>query len=149
MSDKTRLLALFRRSNGRLISSSEMIDGKFDSGKRIIEYTGRLKDARDAMGCTCGDDPKRCVSGEHIVNVKTNWYQYQSTRVIRDEEIPTLKPEKPDYKKMRELLVIEYKKESDPFKKQLITQKGLALKSLIEQQEQSKELISHAEKALL
>lgn len=148
MSDKTRLLALFRKSNGRLISSSEMVDGKFDNGKRIIEYTGRIKDARDAMGCTCGEDPKRCVSKEHIVNVKTNWYQYQSTKTFRAEEIPVIKQEKPDYKKMRELLVIEYRNEKDAFKRELIKQKGLAIKKLIEQQSQDENMLQEVVKAL-
>lgn len=149
MSDKTRLLALFRQSNGRLITSSEMIDGRFDNGKRIIEYTGRLKDARDEMGCTCGEDPKKCLGSEHIVNVRTNFYQYQTTRPVVEEVIPTLEIEKPDYEKQRKALAKKYLAETDPFKKEAIKQAGLAVRALINKQIEDKKLERNIVEALL
>lgn len=78
MTDKQRILAHFRNSNGRLISCSELVDGQFYGTKRIIEYTGRIADARKELGCTCGKDQTSCEAQEHIINTKTNWYQYRS-----------------------------------------------------------------------
>lgn len=84
MTNKNRILALFRNSNGRLISSTELVMGEYYGTKKIIEYTGRIKDARDEIGCTCGENKHTCTAQEHIVNVKTNWYQYQSSLPKRE-----------------------------------------------------------------
>lgn len=147
MSDVDRVLKLFRQSNGRLISSSEIVDARFDNGKRIIEYSGRITDARERMGCSCGKDPKSCYSQEHIVNVKTNWYQYRSSRKVA-EVIPTLQL-RPDYMKQREKLREQYRKETDLFKKEIIKQKGLAISALIDKQKQEDEFVESIGKALL
>jgi hypothetical protein len=147
MSDVDRVLKLFRQSNGRLISSSEIVDAKFDNGKRIIEYSGRITDARERMGCSCGKDPKSCYSYEHIVNVKTNWYQYRSNRKTT-EVIPTLQL-RPDYTKQREELLNEYRNETDALKKEIIKQKGLAVAALINKQKQEDESVETIGKALL
>ncbi len=147
MSDVDRVLKLFRQSNGRLISSSEIVDAKFDNGKRIIEYSGRITNARERIKCSCGKDPKSCYSNEHIVNVKTNWYQYRSSRKVA-EVIPTLQL-KPDYSKQREELLEEYRRETDLFKKEIIKQKGLAVAALINKQKQEDEFVESIGKALL
>ena len=84
MTNKNRILALFRNSNGRLISSTELVMGEYYGTKKIIEYTGRICDARKELGCTCGESKQTCEAQEHIVNVKTNWYQYQSSLPKRE-----------------------------------------------------------------
>lgn len=146
MSDVDRVLKLFRGSSGRLISSGEIIDAKFDNGKRIVEYTGRITDARERIGCSCGKDPKSCYADEHILNVKTNWYQYRSRRKV--EVIPILNL-KPDYAKQREDLLEEYKKESDPMKKEIIKQRGLAVSALLKKQNEDDQFVQSIGKALL
>ncbi|MFM1793913.1 MAG: hypothetical protein RL642_298 [Bacteroidota bacterium] len=146
MSDVDRVLKLFRGSNGRLISSGEIIDAKFDNGKRIVEYTGRITDARERIKCSCGKDPKSCYADEHILNVKNNWYQYRSRRKV--ETIPILNL-KPDYVKQREDLLEEYKKESDPMKKEIIKQRGLAVSALLKKQDEDDQFVQSIGKALL
>jgi hypothetical protein len=84
MTGKKRIPALFRNSNGRLISATELVMGEYYGSKKIIEYTGRIKDARDEIGCTCGENKNGCQAQEHIVNVKTNWYQYKSSLPKRE-----------------------------------------------------------------
>ena len=84
MTNKNRILALFRNSNGRLVSSTELVMGEYYGTKKIIEYTGRICDARKELGCTCGESKQTCEAQEHIVNVKTNWYQYQSSLPKRE-----------------------------------------------------------------
>lgn len=76
MTDKERILQLFRNSHGILINVNTIIDGQFYGTKRIIEYTGRISDARKELGCTCGVSVQHCEATEHIQNVKTNWYRY-------------------------------------------------------------------------
>lgn len=90
MTDKDRILAHFRNSGGRLISCSELVDGRFYGTKRIIEYSGRITDARKEVGCTCGQDKDTCTADEHIRNVKTNWYQYSSIKKEEVKNAPTL-----------------------------------------------------------
>lgn len=89
MTDKDRVLAFFRTSQGRRIFMREIIDGL-----RIVEYTGRITDARKLIDCTCGEDQARCLSSEHIRNVAKGWYQYISlnqTKAIPTASVP-LKP---------------------------------------------------------
>lgn len=88
MTHKNRILKLFRNSGGRLISSSELVMGEYYGTKKIIEYTGRITDARKELGCTCGENKHTCQAQEHIVNVKTNWYQYQSSLPQKEVVIP-------------------------------------------------------------
>lgn len=88
MTHKNRILKLFRNSGGRLISSSELVMGEYYGTKKIIEYTGRITDARRELGCTCGENKHTCQAQEHIVNVKTNWYQYQSSLPQKEVVIP-------------------------------------------------------------
>lgn len=91
MTDRERVLALFRNSNGILISSSMLIDGQYYGTKRIIEYTGRIKDARNEIGCTCGKDQRLCTAQEHIINVKTNWYRYVSSKTKQSNKPELIK----------------------------------------------------------
>lgn len=89
MIDRDRILALFRHSGGRLITSGEMVAGQFYGKKPIIEYTGRITDARNELGCTCGQDQSTCKAQEHIRNVKQNYYQYVSSLPKKPKLEPT------------------------------------------------------------
>lgn len=113
MTDAQRILALFRHSNGRLITSGEMVAGQFYGKKPIIEYTGRITDARNELGCTCGQDQSTCKAQEHIRNVKQNYYQYVSSLPKKPKLEPTETFDVEVVKKMAVLtrsgLVQEYK----------------------------------------
>lgn len=62
--------------------------GEYYGNKKIIEYTGRICDARKELGCTCGESKQLCEAQEHIINVKTNWYQYKSSLPQKEVVIP-------------------------------------------------------------
>jgi hypothetical protein len=90
MTDAQRILQLFRTSQGRRISCAELVEGNYFGSKKIIEYSGRITDARKIIGCSCGKDPNACTASEHILNIKRNWYQYRGSldvvEVIRTRE---------------------------------------------------------------
>ena len=90
MTDAQRILQLFRTSQGRRISCAELVEGNYFGSKKIIEYSGRITDARKIIGCSCGKDPNSCTASEHILNVKRNWYQYRGSLdvvEVRKEQI--------------------------------------------------------------
>jgi hypothetical protein len=90
MTDAQRILQLFRTSQGRRISCAELVEGNYFGSKKIIEYSGRITDARKIIGCSCGKDPNACTASEHILNIKRNWYQYRGSLdvvEVRKEQI--------------------------------------------------------------
>lgn len=76
MTDVQRVLQLFRTSHGKLISNSTVLEGQYYGTKQILNWSARITDARDLIGCNCGIDQTTCQATEHIRNVKKNWYQY-------------------------------------------------------------------------
>jgi hypothetical protein len=90
MTDAQRVLQLFKTSQGRRISCAELVEGNYFGSKKIIEYSGRITDARKIIGCSCGKDPNACTASEHILNIKRNWYQYRGSLdvvEVRKEQI--------------------------------------------------------------
>ena len=85
MTDTQRVLQLFRRSNGKLVSNSSISAGQYFGTKPILNWSARITDARDEIKCNCGQDETTCTAQEHIRNVKKNWYQYVGKRVVTPE----------------------------------------------------------------
>jgi len=83
LTDSLRVLQLFRKSAGQLISNATIMAGDYFGTKPIATYTARITDARDLIGCTCGLDETTCKAQEHIRNVKKNWYQYVGKQPVK------------------------------------------------------------------
>lgn len=73
MTDVERVLRLFRDHTNIEINHRMIVDDL-----HISEYTGRITDARDKLGCTCGRDKKSCTALEHIVNTRKGYYRFVS-----------------------------------------------------------------------
>ena len=82
MTDVQRVLQLFRRSQGKLISNSSISAGQYFGTKPILNWSARITDARDEIKCNCGQDETTCTASEHIRNVKKNWYQYVGVKPV-------------------------------------------------------------------
>lgn len=85
MNDSMRVLQLFRKSGGKLISNATILAGQFYGTKPIATYTARITDARDLIGCNCGIDEAICTASEHIRNSRKNWYQYIGQKVQKTD----------------------------------------------------------------
>lgn len=140
MTDANRLLAFFRDNPNRDVCCTQLVAGEFYGHKKIIEYTGRLKDARDILGCTCGKDKNSCTASEHIINTRKGFYKFvTSVEVIkpREEQIMVTLDE---LKQRRKALVSEYleaKKKGDEMHMRIVEIRGKAIKNAIEQQERA------------
>jgi hypothetical protein len=86
MRDVDRVLQLFRRSQGKLISNSSISAGQYFGTKPILNWSARITDARDEIKCNCGQDETACLAQEHIRNVKKNWYQYVGKQAVKPLE---------------------------------------------------------------
>lgn len=71
MTDCERVLQLFRNFANIEINHRRIVDDL-----RISEYTGRIVDAREVLGCTCGKDKDTCTAREHIVNTRKGYYKF-------------------------------------------------------------------------
>ena len=71
MTDCERVLQLFRNFANIEINHRRIVDDL-----RISEYTGRIVDAREVLGCTCGKDKDTCAAREHIVNTRKGYYKF-------------------------------------------------------------------------
>lgn len=71
MTDVNRVIQLFKDNPNREINHRRIVDDL-----RISEYTGRITDAREILGCTCGKDKTTCQSTEHIVNTRKGYYKF-------------------------------------------------------------------------
>lgn len=134
MTDTERVLSLFRRSNGKLISNSSIVDGKFFGNKPILNWSARITDARDVIGCNCGIDQDSCTAKEHIRNVKKNRYQYVSvnyTPAVKSVEVSV----DIDVLKIQiEALRTQYSQVKNPVEKRIIEVRGKALKTALQKQ---------------
>jgi hypothetical protein len=141
MTDAKRILALFRQRPNTEICCTELVMGQFFGTKKIIEYTGRLKNARDILGCTCGEDKNSCTASEHIVNTRKGFYKFiTQVEVVkpREEQVVVNLQE---LKQRREALRDEYreaKAKGDQMHMKIVEIRGKAIKNAIEQEERSK-----------
>lgn len=87
MIDRDRLLAYFRDHPNQEICCTTLVEGDYYGTKKIIEYTGRIKNARDFLGCTCGEEPLYCQADEHIINTRKGYYKFV-TQVVEVKELP-------------------------------------------------------------
>lgn len=71
MTDTLRVLQLFRQYANLEFNHRKIVDDL-----RISEYTGRITDAREVLGCTCGKDKDACTAREHIVNTRKGYYKF-------------------------------------------------------------------------
>lgn len=71
MTDVERVLQLFRQYANLEFNHRKIVDDL-----RISEYTGRITDAREVLGCTCGKDKDTCTAREHIVNTRKGYYKF-------------------------------------------------------------------------
>lgn len=134
MTDSQRVLELFRKSNGKLISNAEIMSGDYYGSKPIATYTARITDARDLIHCDCGIDEAACTAVEHIRNVKKNWYQYVGKQTEQPKEPAhvwvDVQKIQADLEDLRKRYVV-----ADPYMKSLIEVQGRALKRSIELQQ--------------
>lgn len=139
--DGEKVLEMFKSQPGKWVNHRYII---VDMG--ISEYTGRIGDARGLIKCTHGDKTIKCIAEEHIINVKKGWYMFEG----KPGKINYLLDiEKPNYTKQYLDLREAYKAESDPFKREIIKQKGLAAKTLMEQQNKTNDLVANVTETLL
>lgn len=125
MTDWQKVQRLFEHSNGRIISPMEIINHIHS-----VEYTGRIKDARNDWKCICGDDSHSCTATKHIVNIGKNKYIYKgiSKPVIKPPEI---KVSEGEVKYKLSLLRDEYRKAQNDTDKRLIELRAKALKNIL------------------
>lgn len=118
MTDKQRLLEYFKtKPNTEVNAYLEIVA----SGLRILEYSGRISDIREDLGCTCGKDPAECTASEHILNTRKGYYKFVTYEPVWQSVDPVTLEEK------LEDLRIAYKNAPDS-EKPLIKARGLALK---------------------
>jgi len=72
--DWLRILDYFRsRPDEEINAYNELVVNNL----HILEYTGRISDARKQIGCNCGrGNPKLCSAKEHIINTRKGYYKY-------------------------------------------------------------------------
>ncbi len=103
MTDTQRVLKLFRENPNMELNHRIIV---VEMG--ISEYSGRITNAREELGCTCGKDKDACTASEHIVNTRKGFYKFvTSVEVIkpREEQIMVTLDE---LKQRRKALVSEY-----------------------------------------
>lgn len=120
MTDKQRLLEYFKSKPNTEVNAYTEIVGV--EGLRILEYSGRISDLREDLGCTCGKDPAECTASEHILNTRKGYYKFVTfMQPVWQSVDPQTLEEK------LEALRIAYKNAPDS-EKPLIKVRGLALK---------------------
>lgn len=152
MNDTQRVLKLFRSSEGRVIRNNEIIQGNFYGTKPVLEYTGRMSDARKIIDCTCGQDKDSCTALEHIISIGNNKFIYKKTGFLSTEKPKktyNFKTASQEIDASEQLRKLEAKLESEPNKKQFILMQIRMVKNVIAQQTESSELINTAKGALL
>jgi len=114
MTDAERVLQLFRNFSNIEINHRKIVDDL-----RISEYTGRIVDAREVLGCTCGKDKDTCTAREHIVNTRKGYYKFVTpTKPFTPPEAPKLSVED-QLEKLRDQYR-EAKKRGDEVKMRMI-----------------------------
>lgn len=84
MTDRERLLAFFRENPNREVNAyTELVAG----GLQILEYTGRISDVREHLGCTCGQDINQCRATEHVQNTRKGYYKFVTAHETHKEPI--------------------------------------------------------------
>lgn len=78
--DWKRILYYLKDRGDKEVNINTLIRGQFYGTKRIIEYTGRISDARKKLGCTCGENTETCKADEHIISTRRNFVKYTSGR---------------------------------------------------------------------
>lgn len=136
MNDTQRVIALFRASKGKMITNHEIIRGQFYGIKPILEYTGRISEARKEFGCTCGQDKDTCTASEHIISVGDNKFIYKSQQTNELKKQEETKPVFIDINELKTKLLqlrSQYKslKESDPMRR-VIEVRGKAIRNAID-----------------
>lgn len=93
--DWQRILEYFRsRPDQEINAYNELVVNNL----HILEYTGRISDARKQIGCNCGrGNPKLCSAGEHIINTRKGYYKYTLTTGGRDDWRQTSSTPRPSF----------------------------------------------------
>lgn len=114
MTDVERVLQLFRNFANIEINHRKIVDDL-----RISEYTGRIVDTREVLGCTCGKDKDACTAREHIVNTRKGYYKFITpVEPFTPPETPKLSVED-ELEKLRDQYR-EAKKNGDELKMKMI-----------------------------
>jgi hypothetical protein len=143
MTDANRLLAFFRDNPNREICCTELVAGQFYGTKKIIEYTGRIKDARDILGCTCGEDKHSCTAPEHIVNVRKGFYKFITKVEVVAPTQEYFMFTLDEMQKKREELIKKYreaKAKDDKVMMKIIEIQGKAIRNAIDRERIKKSL---------
>lgn len=148
MTDSQRVLELFRKSGGKLISNAEIMSGDYFGTKPIATYTARITDARDLIHCDCGIDEKTCKASEHIRNVKKNWYQYIGAKQVTKTEPARVWVDVQHVQAQLSQLREKYKTASG-WQKDVIRIQGQALKRSIELQQSMASEVKNTIEALV
>ncbi len=131
MTDTQRVLQLFRKSGGKLISNSSISAGQYFGTKPILNWSARITDARDEIDCNCGQDQDTCTAVEHIRNVKKNWYRYEGLQPVAPVELPRVYVDVRQIEKQLQELRIKYAS-AVGLQKEIIEIQGKALRRSLE-----------------
>lgn len=134
MTDTQRVLKLFRENPSMELNHRIIV---VEMG--ISEYTGRLKNARDMIGCTCGTDKDTCSASEHIINTRKGFYKYVSDRITEVIEPKGTMVNLEELKQKRLELVKKYKQaksSGNQFQMRLIEAQGKMIRHAIDKHEQ-------------
>lgn len=147
MTDTQRVLTLFRKSGGKLISNSSISAGQYFGTKPILNWSARITDARDEIKCNCGQDETTCTANEHIRNVKKNWYQYVGSQPVKPKEPARVYVDVQHVELQLAQLRREYAA-AEGWRKDVIRIQGVALKRSLELQQSIKPEVRQTMEAL-
>lgn len=126
---KQRIYQFLKAHEGKEFNHRKIIDSP-PIGLGISEYSGRLTDIREDIGCTCGKDRDTCTATEHIINVRKNFYKYINSRMVK----PVAEPPEPidigEVKRKLHRLRVEWTKNVD--KRSIIEIQAKALTNILE-----------------
>lgn len=129
MTDKQRLLGFFRSNSNREVNAYTEIVGP--EGLRILEYSGRISELREDLGCTCGKEPLYCQAQEHILNTRKGYYKF----ITHEIEKPSVSVDLQSLQARRELLAkawVKAKAEGDTKSLSLIEARGKIIRNAID-----------------
>lgn len=131
--DRQRLLNYLKSNQNREVNAFVEIV----NGLHILEYTGRLTDARKMIGCVCSSG-LTCTSLEHIINTRKGYYKYINHAPKEDFIERSFMYTLDEMQQKREELIKKLKearKNGDVELEKLITAQGKAIRYAIDREQ--------------
>lgn len=139
MTDKDRLLQFFRSNPNREVNAYLEIVGP--EGLRILEYTGRISDVREDLGCTCGQDQNSCTASEHIQNTRKGYYRFV-TKFIEKRPVSVPLAELEAKRQALRAKYVEARANKDEMGMKIIEAQGRAVKNAIDLHNRTNSIMS-------